>query len=630
MREFFVVSTALSPVPAVLRRTFDRPEVAGSLLRARHRRWLSTGDNRTAVAFRYLEPPAPADPNRFFDGLAVRKGRLTRDEQSLPPDDTRDFAETARGVFSLVSVEDHSVRVVCDPLSLYPIWYWKSEGLFICSNNTHLIGALLAELGISVEKDPTFFAWELAFGNNATNSTGYRGINWVPFGHYIEFIHSDASSQVTMRQLKWIADDSLYRSDLTYSQLIDHTSEEIAENVAVLTDGDFATRVCDLSGGLDTRLLLAAVLNLNRSGKYYFSTWGNEAAADGNVAAALREQYDLRRGIYAFRPPLPSVPFSTRLRSMLFRTYGCFSQLAGNDLGRRSNRDLLHFNGGCGETFRSFYQDYGGSSTLEQRLIAQLHNRGAVIRRDVREEIAENLKGFFAEKTAAGFDPIRAGDQYYIEHRNRQFVGTQCRANLNTHSAAYPLYSLAGITAAFSAPGHLHQAAPVHFHLIDRLYPELLEVPLEGRRWDPQVYKNHVREPTLASLGPVDPGDRRLASPAYEDEIHRIDIPTHQIPGEPVRPTAWEQRMRSEKRHWSWVHLDSALSCLRRAVSRGESLELLSAAFDPDALKALASRDLASFTGSAEVRRIYHLYSAALWLSNEELIIPLEGRQVVA
>jgi hypothetical protein len=607
-----------------------QPGLTGSLFTAARATCAFLHDNHTITAFRYLIPPETEIPDRFFDGLAVARGRLVQDEATLGPVIPREFVETARGVFSLVSIERQRVCIFCDPLSVYPLWYWHNDDLFVCSNNTHLIRSFLAKMGIQLKKDARFFAWQLIFQNGVGDSTGYEEVRWTPFGRYVTVSAEEGTVAVAMQRLRASSDERLYRSELSTDALVEQARAEIAENVTTIASGDFRVRTCDLSGGLDTRVMVAAVLGKGLGSRFGFNTAGTESTPDGNVAALIRERYDLCRSRYAPNPERPAPAFPIELRSMLFRTYGCFSQHASVGLGLRSDRSMLHFNGGCGETFRGPYSaGLEGNTTALERLINHVRVHGALIRPEVREEFIETLVDLFAAKARAGFGDADAGDHHYIEHRNRQFMGIQSRSRLNFQSLAYPLYSPAAIAAAFSASQRLRGAACVHFALVDSLFPELLEAPLEGRAWDAALYDGHPREQELSSIKPVAPNDASLTSARYVDRSSSAERATYAV--YPVEePTDWQRKMTSEGRHWSWVHLESSLHWLRQLLEDSRSSDSMEAVFDPNAVREFSDRDLSSFTNSTEIRHVYRLLSTLLWLDDQELGIPLQACEVRA
>ena len=627
MREFVVVSQRSTPLPAALKERLGRSELAGSLFRAEHATCLSLHGRHTIVAFRYLTRPARGVPGRFFDGMAVARGRLIQDESGLGPANPRAFAERARGVFSLVSVEPQRVSIASDPLSVYPLWYWQSGDLFVCSNNAHLIRTVLAEVGIQLQKDAGFFAWQLIFQNGVADSTGYEGVRWTPFGHCVTISSGEGGVDVAMEPLEASSVERLYRPDQPTDALIDQAQAEISENVIALSSGDFRMRVCDLSGGLDTRVMVAAVLGHGLEGKFGFNTAGTRSTPDGNVAALVRARYGLRHSVYVSSPQRDDPAFTTQLRSMLFRTYGCFGQLTSTGLGLRSDRRMLHLNGGCGETLRGPYSAglAENTSALDSR-INHVRAYGGLLRPEARDELSQTLSELFADAAQAGFIGADAADQHYIEHRNRQFMGTQCRARLNFQSLAFPLYSPAAIAAAFSGPPKRRGIAGVHFGLIDRLFPELLEIPLEGRTWDPDLYRGHPQEATLAQLDAVKPGDPDLAPSSYEDRLVPFERTSCAIPADPApEPTAWERKMSAEGRHWTWVNLEASLGWLRETAAPPDGLDPIATVFDPAAVREFTARDLDSFTNSTDIRHVYRLQAALLWLGDQELAIPLEA-----
>lgn len=631
MREFVVASRCSEPLPASIASHLAMPEVSGSLFRAVRRRQEELHGGHTRLAFRFLEEPRRPHCGHFFDGLAVSEGRLVSDEAALEEvGRPRDFVESARGVFGLVYSEEDRVSIFSDPLSVYPIWTWQDDDLIVVSNNTHLIRTTLELMGIPVEKEPYCFAWQLIFNNGVDDLTGYRNIRWAPFGHYVCIEQDAGGVRPRINSLQISEPNSLFLADLPTSSLIDRAAAEISDNVAALCSGGFRHRVCDLTGGRDSRMMLAAAMQRGLAEQFVFSTGGSTQTADGNVAASIRRGLSLRRGVIVARPRRPQPDMLATLRRMLLRTYGCFAQNTATGLGRKSDRSVLHLNGGFGETFRSFYLEQLSprAPTPLALLIRQVRARGQVLRPEAIDRMTATLEALFEARRARGFDDFDAGDQHYIEHRNRQFMGTQCRVRLNFEAAAFPLYSPAAVMAAFSMPAEERKQAKIPFELIDRLFPELLQFPLAEGRWSSSVVERHEMAERLQALEPVTPSSPSLTAEDQE-EIVEVTVASCPIDDQGTSlgqtPTDWSRRMAADGKHWTWVRFDSAHALFRELVGDQDLIGAIDDVFDPDALRDLARRDLASFTGSTEIRLIYRLLAAMLWLGDREIETPLEA-----
>lgn len=637
MREFVVVSRRSAPLPAALAELLDRAELQGSIFRARSWQRRALHGGHTVLATRGLEADAPGGgarlPDVFVHGTAVADGRLVDERLDAAAADPVALVERARGAFCLVSAGARELVASADVFGLYPVWRWSDGDTVVATNNAHLVATVLAPLGERVGRNPLNSAWQLIYQAGVADSTGYEGVEWLPFGHYLSIAEPGDGTGPVARFLPFPSLEGgwPFRSELGAEELVERAREEIVENITVLTAAGHRDRVADLTGGQDSRLMLAAMLSTGASGEYSFHTDGGPTSPDANVAAALRERYGLARAAITLTPWKPAPPYLANLRLILYRGFGCFFQNVSMGMGMRSDPGLLHLNGGYGETLRSnFYKQIVDRPGLTPHGLfdRQIRMRGeAMLRPEVVERMRETLNDLFARDLASGADESDAGDLHYMQHRARQFFGTQYRARLDQRSAAYPLYSPSGIAAAFSLDGAVRGSNRIGFRLIEMLEPGLLGVPMAEDPWLPDAYSGRGDETELAAVEAVQTGDTQLRSDGHEDRVEEIQQPAYELPSQPRdEESDWQRRMRAEGRHWTWVRLDESLAVLRAVVQDPEAMDIVGAVFDPGKLRALALRPLGDFEQNTEVRRVHRTVGAVLWLTGRETVVQTEPR----
>jgi hypothetical protein len=632
LREFLVMHRSAEQVEPAIGELLAKPEVEGSLFRAASTGTLTLHQGHTLVATRRFDPgDDPEGADTFLHGLAVADGRLIDREASVPPGDPVALVERARGAFALVSWDAGRVVVCPDILGVYPIWHWSDGDRFVCSNNTHLIVTALAEAGVPVRRNPFNSAWQLIYQAGVAESTGYEGVEWVPFGHHISIGPAEDGDRAEARIAPYpsVAGGWPYRSELPRDELLEMARAEITENVSALTAHSFRARVADLTGGYDSRLMLAVIIGLGLEDEYAFNTDGGAASPDANVAARLRERFGLQRAVLARRPWSPAAEYLTNLRRILFRGYGCFFQNVSMGIGLRCEPGLLHMNGGCGEDFRSlFAKQVQGTKGLTPRglLDRQIRHRGGeVLTPEAVERLRTMMDSLFEAHTSQGIDEFEAGDRHYLEHRARMFFGPQARARLNQWGAAYPLYSPAGVAAAFATEAVARRANLVEFRLIESLEPALLTEPFADDPWPPEVYEGHPQREALERIAAIQTHDPPLVSEGFEDPETVIELPTYELGGEPnPPPTEWQERMRAEGKHWMWVRLDQSREVLREVVHGPGDLGRIGEVFDLDKMRALADRPLDEFDSNTDVRLVHRTVGAMMWLTGQETVTQLE------
>ena len=184
--------------------------------------------------------------------------------------------------------EAGGLTIQTDPFGYYPIFVYHKGGVICAGTRTRQMAQMLAALGRPVHRDPKVYAWLGAQGG-ALGQSGYREIELPARGTTIRI---DARNHV---RFEHEPATHMLHSDRPYRELLDDARHEILSNLRALASGPFDRRVADLSGGMDSRLVLAAILHEGLHDSFTFATVGEYPNADANVAAGLRARFKLQK-----------------------------------------------------------------------------------------------------------------------------------------------------------------------------------------------------------------------------------------------------------------------------------------------------------------------------------------------
>ena len=518
---------------------------------------------------------------------------------------------------------DGSIAVAIDPFGYYPLHVYHRDGVLCLGNRVSRMAEALERLGRPVPRDVTVHAWFTVQGSAVGLPSARRSIGLLPPGATIRV---DPRNRV--RAERRPVTDLLY-AGRPFAELADEAAEEIVGNLRALARGDFDHWVCDLTGGMDSRLVLAAVLGEGLQDALVFHTIGGHPNSDANVAALIRRRFGLRRGVDVH--PAPSVQRTPLewMRTTLGQTGGLMSTFFKVAPAPDAPSRHLWIGGGSGELLREFWSSGAPAPApipaprrrLRRLLRAALgrpapapegsvlhakagsvRTRARLLRPEAREAFAAAVEDFARDSLAAGVAPEHVGDHYYLATRARYHFGvfwaTSPRARF------HPLYSPAALRAAHALPNEEKAANRLGFELMRRLRPELLRLPFAGKRWPPLVMPD-APEPVTRATPPLGDPDERAVS------VHPPG------PRAPKRePSEWERRLVARGAKSREVELGAALEEARAASLDWEALEPV---FDPGAVRAFLDRPHDAFRRGGDADDAYRVVAAALWASGREI-----------
>ena len=186
-------------------------------------------------------------PRGFFRGVALTDGALQF--QRAPGD------ETAWGAFVSAAVEGESLRIRRDVFGMVPLFWTCDDGFSAASDSVLLLAALRRALGAPLTPDHANLHARSILNLAAAQTTS-------PSTHFQEISAAAAGQEVVQRRGSVEVGASLLRQVLApaddYREAIRHAAAQLAGTIAALGRLDAWQTELSMSGGLDSRLLLAA------------------------------------------------------------------------------------------------------------------------------------------------------------------------------------------------------------------------------------------------------------------------------------------------------------------------------------------------------------------------------------
>jgi hypothetical protein len=457
------------------------------------------------------EPEAPDAPWRIADdrvvltigdvrwhaqaerppGCCVDDLARTTEHTPLP-----DVARDLDGVFAVVTVSaDGDVDATTDPLGLRCIYYGEDDDVVAISSKAALAaGALAASEGRPVARDRFNPCWLVFTSYWIGCATGFEGVRVLPAGAGLAIDRTGCLS--VLDGGSWAPDETT--RGLARDELVELVRDDIASTLQATLRLPADRHVIRLTGGKDSRLILAVALWAGLAQRFDYETIGPPALADVRVASELAGRFGLRHEA-RFVGLAPERSYADRARAFVAATGGMLNiwDLAEPDTPPNEVRIV----GLCGEMLRTYRRTAKPVSSVDDviRLFAPRNfGRLGLLRSDVSRELHDLVLGAVLEHSPRGLEPQDLFDAFYMRHRARMTRSGPLE-ELVGHRRVMPLYSRTTLRAAFAVGGAARQEELLHYEVMRRCSTELVAHRFAGPGWSPALRETRGPAPTVRS-----------------------------------------------------------------------------------------------------------------------------------
>lgn len=518
-------------------------------------------DDRVVVTIGSVRWRSPAErsPSSCVDDLA----RAT--EHTPLPDVARDLD----GVFAAVTVSaDDDVDAATDPLGLRCIYYGEDDTVVAISSKAALVaGALAASEGRPMARDRFNPCWLVFTTYWIGDATGFEGVRVLPAGAGLAI---DRTGRLSILEGgSWIPDDTT--RGLAGDELVELVRDDIASTLRSTLRLPADRHVIRLTGGKDSRLILAVALWAGLAQRFDYETIGPPTLADVRVASELADRFELRHEV-RFVGLAPERSYADRARSFVTATGGMLNlwDLAEPDTPPNEVRIV----GVCGEMLRTYRRTAKPVSSVDDlvRLFAPRNfGRLGLLRSEVSRELHDLVVRTVLDHSQRGLDPQDLFDAFYMSHRARMTRSGPLE-ELVGHRRVLPLYSRTTLGAAFAIGGAARQDELLHYEVMRRCSTELVGHRFAGPGWSPALGEVNGAGPTARSEEAGSAG--MLRSPAAKP---RSLMQTLQEAGFPERRVLLRSVLEEhDNPAWDFIRRDRVEGALERfgALSLPERREL--------------------------------------------------------
>ena len=349
---------------------------------------------------------------------------------------------------------------------------------------------------IKLEKSLDYILEVISTGNGGLNQASYKNVKSLDIFQYLE-IKKDL---VEVKEYK--CKNEFFNNNKSYRELLKEAKDEISNNIkAVLNYKRADIKISHLTGGFDSRLILAAILDTKKQDEVYFYTSGSKELPDKIIAEGLAREYDLKMTNFSGFPMKSSEELLNNEISMIDFSGGIINGGADDNYNKCRN---IVISGAYGECFRSFFDSrYDDSDTINSveglkemlpkiwgNVMFGTDHDNSLLNEEFKTSIAKKIKSIFDESnTEALFDYM------YLKIRCRYYVGAISNSWSRIGARFDALYTLKGISCNMKLSKKERKANIIGLDLMDLFCPNLKEWEFDSKKINDEYIE--LRGPVL-------------------------------------------------------------------------------------------------------------------------------------
>lgn len=536
-------------------------------------------------------------------------------------DPSADRVEELGGVFVATVIDrDGRGQVFSNAMGIGAAYRAVGREVTVISTRPALAAHLLAAVELDAMSRDVFGVGWLAYCGHAMGSrTGFSGVETLPAGmRALLTPHAGPVVIVCPARTLWRPGDEAWSDP---EPLLDETRAELETSVRMGMAAPGRVHVADLTGGKDTRLLLAVLLDAGLTSDLDFECVGADDLPDVQIAQQLADDLGLRFSVNAHRrshwqwyqAALAQLadsghadlsPRELGFRLTTWAGSGC-NNITEPLIGRLRPDDRVRFTALFGETLRTNYPSATAMRSkwsLGRRLPPSRGIGGAgIMRAEVAAQYRSELHRLLFDGAVRSDSPQDVADVFFIHNRLHRWYGTKQELDVQPH--LLPLGTLAGLRLGFAIGAENRHAEWIHRRIMHDVCPMLVELQFVKGSWPDgsttlaPPRRHHDRVP------------RRRPRWSMPRALSRLVRRRGLERSTPAR-TVGADRLTAQ--------VGSDIPVLRRLL--GDPANPVSQLLDPAGVE----RALETFPtlGHTARQQVYGAATAAIWLGGEELPLP--------
>lgn len=509
------------------------------------------------------------------------------------------WGKRAKNPCSTVIVDHARARVLIlpDPLGGCLVFSYRYGDTTFVSPDLESLVEAADGLGMKPGKSLTYQLERSVLGNGGLTPASYKGVETLHMMDYAAIDPEGLSLQ------SYRAKSDYLEPGLSYSAVLNDYRQDVLETVQAIAAIE-DTRIAHLTGGFDSRLVLAGIMNAGVPSQFRYFCSGPVGTADRDTADGLAASLGIVRTHDAGLSMATPRSVEEKFLAPMVNSAGLTSS---GPLGTEAYSGGVVAGGGYGGLLRSVYSTHvsgrvdqlSPSTVAEKFWGAPAMAPNGLMTDASREGILERLAAALNELKNDGYEDDYLGDAFYLTGRNRYHFGQNSILWSRVGRRYDPLYSVHGPRLARMLPIHSRKTNVAGFDVMSSMQPDLISYPFDRDRFTGE-YPNLRRVPTVKSFSGAaprfvsKPASTKPASIKIDHELRKKQI----IQSRKFGVNFWQIE--------SMAEAQSGLATLLRDLDISD----LEEAVNPNYVYDLSKNTLKT---RSQIRHLYAVYSMLLW-----------------
>lgn len=407
------------------------------------------------------------------------------------------------GSFTMQLVDPMSGHVyfLNDPLGGGFILEYEIGGRYALGVDPLSIKLALNQRGIQIQRSLSFQISGLATGTHAfAGDTPYQELRALPPGCGISVAPSGKKTVIDYQTNDYIN----LPNPRDYDELVYRGAAKILRNIEAVSNISAGYFLTDLTGGFDSRLVLAGILGTQRQNQYIASSifdnseWGYAEGLARSVGMKITKNRGLRAAITH-----PSSYFES-----CFAASRPSGGMISNDLNANAGAEsFVNLQGGYGETFRTFsgyflsndspvnYHDFFKEIWKWAPLHRKYVGQTKLYTEEAHQILTQKTMRIFNRGVDFKHENDSLSNFLYLQLRNRYWIGQQSYWSSRSQIRFDPLYNIHSIAAGYKLDFWRRKSNFVGLDTMRLLDAELLSFPWFGQDRVNERYRNEGYNP---------------------------------------------------------------------------------------------------------------------------------------
>jgi hypothetical protein len=531
-----------------------------------------------------------------LDGTGIVAGKLVTtafDLLHLSP--TIDHIQTKGSLAIYSEIESEGVKhfaITPDPIGACLVYKYDNNGVVAFSSDLKHLTDWLRLNNIHVAKSVFYQALVLSINDGAFGYSSYEDIFALRASEYV-LAYGNTWKCGNYGVEHFLAEPS------TYSELFSKAKCEIKQTISIISESQLE-KIAHLTGGMDSRLVVAAISAIGRLGDYKLFCSGQHGFPDFDTAHSLCGMLNAR---LTNKPSLIQAREPANIDEYY---HWCADDNQGmlpnqpTNIGLVGNRQTIVLSGGYGECLRG-YHEHVANQPLKSVIdnMWPLHDSNGQIRSLAKDHIIATIKShlgtFLLDKLSKGWSLNSALQLMYLQEKNRYFVGNITLSFSRYTPRIDPLYSLFAFKAAYRLPFQDRVNKVLIYDLMNDFSPLLASAKFGTTSWSKYLLEKRF----------ITPQD---VAPATNVSFEKDQVATAHPWLNQISAESKAIAIRIGAPAWQVQHYPSMQEKAKHVLSRHPEIYEY---FDKTRIRRLLN---SKHSNRQAIRKVFQLYYALVWL----------------